>query len=105
MNTKIKYKLSKQEIRSLIEILELIQEQGQYSGLAGKASMSLLKKPYMRLLSRWENLKKENNSLSLSWPEIWALRYQFDRINHLLGHYEHNVTLRLDLITNQKLIQ
>lgn len=103
--TKVKYKLSKQEVAALMEILELIQGYGHFGGLEGRATMALLKKVYLGLLGRWENLKPGNNSISLSWPEVWALKYQTNIVGIYFDAFQQNVDLRMAMITNKKLMQ
>ena len=85
-------------------ILKMIEEHGQFSGLEGKASIMLLKKVYLSLLNRWQGLKPNKNSFTLSFAEAWAFTYQVDRVDIHLGEYERNVWLNLRSGINLKVI-
>lgn len=91
----IRLKLNKSEIHAVMLILKIIEKDGHFTGLQGKASLALIKKIYISLFNKWDNLKQEKNTFSLSFPEAWALQYQVDRIQAYLGGYELNVWLKI----------
>jgi hypothetical protein len=96
MKNKIKLKLSSGEIKALVTIIGVIQKDGNYEGIAGKASMQLIFKVFLKLMPRIGSLKKDKNSLSLSLPEAWAFTFQIDDIVQLIGTYEYNTWIRIE---------
>ena len=85
---KIKFKLSKEEIISLMWAMEISCKQGTTKGLDHLAAIAVLRKLYIKLLGRNATLKIKNNCISFTIIEIWALIVQVQTVGHLLGTYE-----------------
>lgn len=105
MSTKVKYAMTRNEAEALMRLMGTIEAWGNYNGLEGKASMAILKKVYLRLLNRWETFShKKHNTITLSWPEVWALKYQIKVVYELLDDYLKNLILRFDMEVHPKMI-
>ena len=85
---KIKFKLSKEEIISLMWAMEISCNQGTTKGLTHLAAIAILRKLYIKLLGRNATLKIKNNSISFTIIELWALIVQIQTVDHLMGTYE-----------------
>jgi hypothetical protein len=95
---KIKFKLTKSEVKALVLSIEVACTQGANRGLTNMAAHVILGKLYLRLLGRMTLLNEKNNSVSFSIPELWALNVQTHTVGTLLGMYEK---VLLDKIGNE----
>ena len=89
--TKIKFKLSKSEVKALVMGCELGCKNGNDFGITHKAAKHLLTRLAIKILSRADNLKDKNNSISISFPEAWAISMQCCGIIEILGPFEQVV--------------
>lgn len=102
---KIKLKMNRGEMIGIITILELLLRYGNHTGIEGWASTEILRKIYLKMVARWGTLKPDNNTLTLSAPEAWAIRHQLKYLSVMLGDYEKNIIMKIDLIIDKTLLK
>ena len=97
---KIKFKLSREEMKSLLLILELSCK-SDYSGLQDLAAKELLLKLFLKLFSRVPSMKIKDNPLSVTLPELWAFITLTNKLVYCLGPYEMVLIGRISGETNR----
>jgi len=101
---KIKIKLSGNEIRAVVLILQTIDHIGSRKGFASLAQMELLEDLYIRLVVRMKKFKNENNTLSLTFAEAWAMSMQVEHKCDMFPVFEWNTWGKIEAEINRALV-